>query len=171
MKIAWKKQKTQEILGTLSTTRTPFFARHGHPWTPEKSPKTALFPRRIVLCNNFPGICRRFRQKILSQTPKKNFLGPRSYSKGWKKVLTSETPCRYINQKKGKIKEKKKEERKKRPPRVERKKKRPTRNRAPIEVKKKKNQKFKKKKKKKTEPWTLKVALCTSGVLLVLKKF
>ena len=93
MKRAWENTKKHKKHWKLIKTWSPIFARYGHPRT-QKCPKTAPFPRRIVFYT-FHGICRHFRPEVLHQTPKKAFLGPRSYSKdpnyALEKVLNSET--------------------------------------------------------------------------------
>ena len=84
-------------IGKCIKTRSPFWhdmAIHELP----KGLKTVIFPDALFY--TFPGICRRFRPKVPSQTPKNAFLGRRSHSKGphhaLEKVLTNETPCIYI---------------------------------------------------------------------------
>ena len=87
-------QKTQETLGKYQNMVSLF----GTIW-PSKDRKTiqkrSFFPTHCFYTS--PGICRRFRPKVLSQTPKNAVFDPRSYSKGpnhaLKKVLTNETPC------------------------------------------------------------------------------
>ena len=85
--------------GKIVKTWSSFLARYGHSWTRKKS-KIGHFSQRIVL-HISPGIGRRFRPKVLSQTPKKALFGQRSYSKGpnhaLEKVLTNETPCICIH--------------------------------------------------------------------------
>ena len=86
----------QGTLGKSSEHGLSFWHRmvnHG----PPKRSENSNFSRRIVVLYTFPGICRRSRPKVLSQTPKNAFVDPRSYSKGpnhaLEKVLTNETPC------------------------------------------------------------------------------
>ena len=63
---------------------------------PKKGPNMVIFFPTHCFCTLLPGNCRRFRPKVLSQTPKKALFGQRSYSKGHnhalEKVLTNETP-------------------------------------------------------------------------------
>ena len=70
-------------------TKSPLLARHGHPRTPKRS-KNGQLPQRLVLA-----LYLGFADAFATRTPKKAFLGPKSYSKGPNHALeslTSETP-------------------------------------------------------------------------------
>ena len=71
-----KKRKT---IGKLLKTWTPYLARNGHPRA-KKRPKTVIFPTHYFCVS--PVISRRFRSKVLSQTPNKALFYPRSHAKG-----------------------------------------------------------------------------------------
>ena len=85
-----RKCKKTENIGNIIKTWSPFLARYGPPRTQQWF-KNGHFSQRIVFYT-FPGICRRFRPEVLSQTPKNGLFGPRSHSKGpnhaLEKVLT-----------------------------------------------------------------------------------
>ena len=75
-----KIQKTQETFGNLSQHGLRFWHGmliHG---TPQRS-KNGHFHQHIVF-THFSWFADVFRPQVLSQTPKKAILGPRSYSKG-----------------------------------------------------------------------------------------
>ena len=55
-------------------TKAPFLARSCHPRTQKWSKNDLFSPTHCFY--TFPGICRRFRQKVLSQTPKKRLFWP-----------------------------------------------------------------------------------------------
>ena len=88
-----KCKKTQETLGKYQKW-SPFLGTIWPSMDRKKVRKRPCSPTHCFYVS--PGICRRFRPKVLSQTPKNAVFDPRSQSKGpnhaLKKVLTNETP-------------------------------------------------------------------------------
>ena len=85
-------KKTQGILGNLSKHGLLFshdMAIHG----PQNGPETVIFPNALFSLSL--GIYRRFRPKVLSQTPEKALLALRSYSKDPNRALEKVQPTKH----------------------------------------------------------------------------
>ena len=83
--------------GNFVKTRTPVFARYGHPWTSQNVRKRSFSPTHCFFLHFSLGFTDVVGQRSYPKRPKRHFVCPRSCSKGpdhaLEKVLTCETPC------------------------------------------------------------------------------